>query len=168
VTRDAAPANAAATRFRIKRGLDIPIEGAPAQHIAAAPASRHVALLGGDYRGLKTALRVREGDRIRPGETLFTDRTREALRCTAPVGGRIVAIERGAHRKLDTLVIEVEEAEPVAFATHGAASLAGLAPAALAEQLLVSGLSCPPPTLCHTMCSSRLSIPSRWPLTPAS
>ncbi|MEP1594134.1 MAG: hypothetical protein ABJK20_06155, partial [Halieaceae bacterium] len=39
--------------IKIKRGLDIPIQGAPDQTIEDAPAARAVALVGFDYVGMK-------------------------------------------------------------------------------------------------------------------
>ena len=50
--------------IKIKRGLDIPIQGAPRQVIEDAPAARSVALVGFDYVGMKPTMAVREGDRV--------------------------------------------------------------------------------------------------------
>ncbi len=60
--------------IKIKRGLDIPIQGAPRQVIEDAPASRAVALVGFDYVGMKPTMAVSVGDRVRLGELLFTDK----------------------------------------------------------------------------------------------
>ena len=44
--------------IKIKRGLDIPIQGAPEQTIEDAPAARAVALVGFDYIGMKPTMAV--------------------------------------------------------------------------------------------------------------
>ncbi len=49
--------------IKIKRGMDIPIQGAPQQAIDNAPAARAVALVGFDYVGMKPTMEVQEGDR---------------------------------------------------------------------------------------------------------
>ena len=44
---------------KIKRGMNIPIQGAPQQAIEDAPAARAVALVGFDYVGMKPTMEVR-------------------------------------------------------------------------------------------------------------
>ena len=82
--------------IKIKRGLDIPILGAPRQVIEDAPAARNVALVGFDYVGMKPTMEVREGDRVKAGQLLFTDKKTEGVRFTAPASGVVSAINRGA------------------------------------------------------------------------
>lgn len=97
--------------IRIKRGLDLPIAGAPRQTVEPGPRIDEVALLGGDYPGLKPALRVAIGDRVRRGQVLFEDRKRPGLRYTAPATGEVVAIHRGERRVLQSVVIACADAE---------------------------------------------------------
>ena len=54
--------------IQIKRGLDLPIAGTPAQSVADTVSTECVALLGADYPGLKPDLLVAEGDRVRLGQ----------------------------------------------------------------------------------------------------
>ena len=84
--------------IKIKRGLDIPIRGAPQQVIEDAPAARNVALVGFDYVGMKPTMEVKEGDRVKLGQLLFTDKKTEGVRYTAPAAGVVTAINRGARR----------------------------------------------------------------------
>ena len=58
--------------IKIKQGLDLPISGAPAQSIEQASAARSVALIGFDYVGMKPTMAVKEGDRVKLGQLLFT------------------------------------------------------------------------------------------------
>jgi Na+-transporting NADH:ubiquinone oxidoreductase subunit A len=50
-------------RIRIRRGLNIPIAGAPEQRIEDANAVGWVALVAKDYRGLRPQLMLEVGDR---------------------------------------------------------------------------------------------------------
>ena len=69
--------------IKIKRGMDIPLQGAPQQVIEDAPAARAVALVGFDYVGMKPTMAVKEGDRVKLGQLLFTDKKTEGVRYTA-------------------------------------------------------------------------------------
>ncbi|MBT7371245.1 MAG: NADH:ubiquinone reductase (Na(+)-transporting) subunit A, partial [Gammaproteobacteria bacterium] len=60
--------------IKIKRGLDLPISGSPKQEIEGRPEIRQVALVGYDYPGLKPTMAVREGDRVKAGQLVFTDK----------------------------------------------------------------------------------------------
>ena len=50
--------------FKIKKGLDLPIAGVPAQHVSTGESVRHVAILGEDYLGMRPSMLVQEGDRV--------------------------------------------------------------------------------------------------------
>ena len=65
--------------IKIKRGLDLPIAGEPKQQIAAGPAIRHVAVLGPDYVGMKPTMEVREGDQVKKGQLIFTDKKTKTI-----------------------------------------------------------------------------------------
>tara|TARA_R110000823_G_scaffold130015_27_gene258190 strand:+ start:50 stop:1387 length:1338 start_codon:yes stop_codon:yes gene_type:complete len=103
--------------INIKRGLDIPIEGNPRQIIENAPAARAVGLVGFDYVGMKPTMEVAEGDRVKLGQLLFTDKKTEGVRYTSPASGVVSAINRGARRVLQSVVIEVDGDDAEAFPT---------------------------------------------------
>ncbi|NQU23259.1 MAG: NADH:ubiquinone reductase (Na(+)-transporting) subunit A, partial [Candidatus Nealsonbacteria bacterium] len=50
--------------IRTKRGLDLPISGAPRQRIEDGPAVQTVAVVGPDYVGMKPTMAVQVGDRV--------------------------------------------------------------------------------------------------------
>ncbi|NBS12750.1 MAG: NADH:ubiquinone reductase (Na(+)-transporting) subunit A, partial [Gammaproteobacteria bacterium] len=100
----------------IKAGLNLPIKGSPRQELGAAPATRSVALLGSDYPGMKPTMLVREGDRVKLGQPVFTDKKNEGVVYTAPGAGVVTAIHRGERRVFQALVIELDsEEEQVSF-----------------------------------------------------
>jgi Na+-transporting NADH:ubiquinone oxidoreductase subunit A len=129
-------------RFKIRKGLDIAIPGAPEQAVAEGPRVASVAVLGGDYLGVRPDLMVAEGDRVALGQTLFTDRRRPEVRFTAPAGGTVAAINRGKRRALVSVVIRRDEAEeaPAVGPAVPRDRLAALERDAVAERLLASGL----------------------------
>lgn len=100
----------------IKRGLNLPLAGAPIEAISPGLPVRRVALLGADHLGLKPALRVQPGDIVQRGQALFEDRRRPGVIFTAPAAGTVAGINRGDRRAFLSLVIEVAAAETqVAF-----------------------------------------------------
>ena len=122
---------------KIKRGMDIPIQGAPQQVIEEAPAARAVALVGFDYIGMKPTMAVREGERVQLGQLLFSDKKTAGVHYTSPASGVVAAINRGAKRVLQSVVIEVEGDDAVAFDTCTAETLPDAA--TIRAQLVQSG-----------------------------
>ena len=60
--------------FHIRKGLDLPLSGHPLPQVDTAPAPAQVAVLGCDFPRLKPTLLVDEGDRVRLGQPLFSDK----------------------------------------------------------------------------------------------
>lgn len=112
--------------IKIKKGLDLPIAGAPEQTMTDKTA-RSVAVIGFDYVGMKPTMTVAAGDRVKKGQLLFTDKKTAGIRYTAPAGGTIAAINRGAKRVFESIVIDVDkEEEQETFTSYSASELAGL------------------------------------------
>ncbi len=127
--------------IKIRRGMDIPISGAPDQTIDTPAATRTVALVGPDYVGMKPTMEVAEGDVVQCGQQVFTDKKTDGVVYTAPASGKVVAINRGARRVFQSLVIEVDDSiEPVNFKQYGAEEARALDAAAIREQVVNSGL----------------------------
>jgi Na+-transporting NADH:ubiquinone oxidoreductase subunit A len=125
--------------IKIKRGLDIPLAGAPSAEIESAPATRAVALLGGDYHGMKPTMAVQVGDVVKRGDLLFTDKKCEGVRYTAPAGGRVASINRGAQRAFQSVVIEIDGDEPALFQQYSSEAARELSPETIKQQLIESG-----------------------------
>ncbi|MEM9086590.1 MAG: Na(+)-translocating NADH-quinone reductase subunit A [Pseudomonadota bacterium] len=112
------------TSIRLKKGLDLPVAGEPQQKIYAGPPISQVAALGGDFIGLKPRLAVKEGDVVGAGAPLFAHKDTPQTYVTAPVSGRVTAINRGERRALVSVVIETDPAAagPVDFSNVGSTS----------------------------------------------
>ena len=99
------------SRYRISRGLNLPIAGEPSSLLEDARPVRQVALVAADHVGLRPTMHVAVGDTVARGELLFEDKTMPGVRYTAPAAGTVRAINRGARRVLQSVVIEQSRAE---------------------------------------------------------
>lgn len=124
----------------IKRGLDLPITGTPAQRIEAARPVRSVAIVGFDYHGMKPTMNVQVGDRVKLGQVLFSDKKNPGVVFTAPGAGVVSAIHRGQQRVLQSVVIDLDGDEQETFASYSAAQLDTLDAQAVRDNLQQSGL----------------------------
>ena len=127
--------------IRIKKGLDIPIYGTPAEDIVDSKKSRSVAVLGNDYVGMKPTMLVEEGDSVSLGQPLFEDKKNPGVLITSPAGGKIEAINRGDRRALQSIVIEVEAEEKAEeFKSFTTEELVSATSESVRHQLITSGM----------------------------
>lgn len=127
-------------QIRISKGLDLPISGAPPSRVVDGPAVKTVALIGDDYIGMKPTMLVAEGDRVKLGQPVFDDKKTEGVRYTAPAAGKVVAVNRGAKRKFESIVIEVDGEDAEKFASYPNTNLHSIDREKVIENLLASGL----------------------------
>ncbi|HKK15599.1 MAG TPA: Na(+)-translocating NADH-quinone reductase subunit A, partial [Gammaproteobacteria bacterium] len=123
----------------IKKGLDLPISGAPEQVIHESTPVKSVALVGDDYPGIRPKLLVNEGERVKLGQALFVDKHTH-INYTSPASGIVSNINRGAKRVLQSVVIRIEGNEELLFENYARQRLDGLVSSTIKENLLASGL----------------------------
>src|SRR5690606_42064016 len=126
--------------IKIRRGLDLPISGAPEQTIVDGPRIRSVAVIGFDYHGMKPTMAVQVGDKVKLGQLLCTDEKTQGIRYTAPAAGTVVAINRGERRVLQSVVIDVEGDEAEHFEAYTGADPSSLSADAVRDLLNEAGL----------------------------
>ncbi len=124
----------------IKKGLDLPIAGTPSQVINDGKTIKKVALLGEEYVGMRPTMHVRVGDEVKKAQVLFEDKKNPGVKFTSPVSGKVVEVNRGAKRVLQSVVIEVAGDDQVTFDKFEANQLASLDREAARTQLVDSGL----------------------------
>ena len=124
----------------IKRGLDLPISGAPEQIIEDGPDIRMVSVLGRDYVGLKPTMDVQEGDFVELGQPLFRDKRNPGLVVVAPGAGVVREVRRGPRRILQAVRIELDGDAHRSFPARDPGELAGMSRADVQETLVTSGL----------------------------
>ena len=125
--------------IKIRKGLDLPISGAPQQVIDAKAQVKSVAVVGPDYHGMKPTMAVQVGDKVKLGQELFSDKKTEGVMFTAPASGTVSAINRGAKRVLQSVVIDIEGDEFVEFEKFSSAELASISREQVQSNLVKSG-----------------------------
>ncbi len=124
----------------IKKGLDLPISGSPAQVINDGCAIKKVALLGEEYVGMRPTMHARVGDEVKKGQILFEDKKNPGVVFTSPASGKVVEVNRGAKRVFQSMVIEVSGSEQVTFNRFDKNQLISLEPLVIRKQLIDSGM----------------------------
>jgi Na+-transporting NADH:ubiquinone oxidoreductase subunit A len=88
---------------------------------------------------MKPTMAVQVGDVVKRGDLLFTDKKCEGVRYTAPAGGRVASINRGAQRAFQSVVIEIDGDEPALFQQYSSEAARELSPETIKQQLIESG-----------------------------
>lgn len=146
---------------RIKRGMELPLAGAPEQVIASVQAPRSLAIVGDDYVGMKPTMLVAEGERVKLGQPLFSDKRNPEVVYTSPGCGVVSAINRGYQRRLLSLVIELEGDEQVELKSYTSAELPSLSRDQIVADLVESGLW----TALRVRPFSKVPAPSEQPVS---
>jgi len=127
-------------QFTIKKGLDLPITGEPKQVIEEGNSVNSVAILGLDFVGMKPTMAVSEGDKVKLGQVLFSDKKNPGVNFTSPGAGVVKSINRGDKRALQSIVIELSGKAEEVFNRYDATELSNLSAEQVKENLLASGL----------------------------
>jgi Na+-transporting NADH:ubiquinone oxidoreductase subunit A len=125
---------------KIRKGLNVPIAGAPRQAIEAGPPITRVALLGDDYVGMRPKLQVEVGDAVKLGQVLFSDKKTPGVQYTSPGCGEVVAIKRGVRRKFESIVIRLEGDDEESFPSFEDGRLGSLDCDTARDNLVAAGL----------------------------
>ena len=125
---------------RINKGLDVPIANPPEQKIYDGPEIRTVAVVGTDYLGMKPTMAVAEGDTVKRGTLLFTDKKNPGVKFTSPAAGTVQSVNRGEKRAFQSVVINVDGDEAETFKSVGNADVTSLSRDEVVENLVDSGL----------------------------
>jgi Na+-transporting NADH:ubiquinone oxidoreductase subunit A len=128
----------------IKKGLDVPVLGAPLQVIHDGPTIKNVATLGEEFVGMRPTMFVKVGDRVKKGQVIFEDKKNPGVKFTAQATGVVIEINRGEKRVLQSVVIEVDQnadsSEQVTFTHYTASELSSLSRENVVTNLVESGL----------------------------
>ncbi|NDD36642.1 MAG: hypothetical protein EBZ26_10135 [Flavobacteriia bacterium] len=92
----------------IRKGLNLPLVGAPSAQVEEAPLSSSFALNPEEFTGLSPKLAVKEGDAIQAGQCIFHDKKNPHIQVTSPVSGTVKAIVRGEKRRLLQVVLAAD------------------------------------------------------------
>lgn len=123
--------------IKIKKGLDINIEGAvanPGKPVERPSAT--AAVCPGDFPGFVPKVEVHEGDAVKAGTPLLRDKNYPQIKLVSPVSGTVKAVVRGERRKIERVVVEAAKGEALVL-DHSKVLTDG---GAAREFLQVSGL----------------------------
>lgn len=126
--------------IKLKKGLDLPIEGAPNQEISEGPKVSKVALIGDDVVGMKPTMEVQIGDKVKVGQLLFTDKKTVGVNYTSPASGEVIEVNRGAKRAFQSVVIKVEGDDYADFDSYKGADVSSYSKEDAEKLLLESGM----------------------------
>jgi len=125
----------------IKKGLDVPVKGAPQQVIHDGPSIKTVATLGEEFVGMRPTMFVKVADRVKKGQVIFEDKKNPGVKFTAQATGVVKEINRGEKRVLQSVVIEVENGnDQITFASYSASKLGSVSREDVVKNLVESGL----------------------------
>jgi Na+-transporting NADH:ubiquinone oxidoreductase subunit A len=124
--------------IRLKKGLNINLSGEAEKVYVSIPQSETYVVKPTDFHGLTPKLTVKEGDSVKSGTTLFTDKYNERVKFSSPVSGKVSSIVRGAKRKVMEIVLQ-PDAE-IKYETFKKSSSKDLSRDEIIEQLLSSGV----------------------------
>ena len=92
-------------KIRIKKGLDIHLEGKAAKRVECFEPV-FCAVKPTDFIGVTPKLHVEEGDGVKVGSVLFHNKNNEQIVFTSPISGKVKAIVRGEKRAILQVIIE--------------------------------------------------------------
>jgi len=95
--------------IKIKKGLDIPLDGVAERRIVDSRSIERYAVKPPDVVGFTPRLLLAEGDTVAAGQPLVEDKNDPRLFLPSPVSGTVEAIVRGEKRKLLEVVVKNEE-----------------------------------------------------------
>jgi len=122
--------------YTIKKGLNLPIAGSTSTtDCVQGAAAQQVALLPQEAWGIKVQMLVAVGDQVKVGSPLFCDRRDPDVIFTSPAAGAVAAVNRGARRAVQSVVVDVAN-----FDEHAEMPTSDGSRASLVATLAVSGL----------------------------
>ncbi|MBQ6072354.1 MAG: Na(+)-translocating NADH-quinone reductase subunit A [Bacteroidales bacterium] len=125
-------------QIRLKKGLDLPIAGAALCEVTLQVSPDLVAVKPTDFRGMVPRLLVKEGDSVKAGTPLFSDKKCPEMVFCSPVSGTVDAVVRGDKRKLLAVRVKADgKKEAVQFDVP---KISSLDKQGVTELLLKSGL----------------------------
>ena len=123
--------------IRLKKGLNIQLHGEADKVYANITQSENFVVRPTDFHGVTPKLTVKEGDCVNAGSVLFFDKYNERVKFTSPVSGEVVAINRGAKRRILEVVLKADA--ELKYESFDKGSAADLNREQIIETLLSSG-----------------------------
>jgi Na+-transporting NADH:ubiquinone oxidoreductase subunit A len=124
--------------IKIKKGLDIHMNGEAEKFYVKAPRAKLYAIKPGDWHGLTPKIIPKLCDVVKVGTPIFYDKYNPEIKFTSPVSGILQVINRGERRRIVEVVIEDDGKDTPETFVQGDPS--GMTREKVTENLLNSGL----------------------------
>jgi len=124
--------------IKLRKGLNLNLKGkAPLQKMNT-PKCKDYGFAPDDFWGMKPKVVVREGDHVRAGDALFTDKNCPEVAVPSAVSGTVTAIVRGERRKV--LSVNIAADDTCEYVNYGSMDVATLDGETVIKHLLKAGL----------------------------
>ena len=124
--------------IKIKRGMDIRLEGTPSLDVHQANSPATFAVKPTDFKGLVPKMHVKQGDEVQAGDCLFADKKNDKICFTAPVSGEIAEVVRGDRRAI--LAVKILADSEIVYKSFSTSGFLNKSRDEVVELLLASGL----------------------------
>lgn len=127
-----------ANRIKIKKGLQIPLLGKSEETFRGSLTSEFVHVWPEDYQGITPRLNVKVDDTVKAGQALFHSKMYPEMMFASPVSGTVVAVNRGAKRRILDIVVKVDK--EIEYVDFGKKDVAKMSAEEIKSSLLESGV----------------------------
>ena len=124
--------------IKIKKGLDIKMNGQAELIYVKAPRAKTYAIKPGDWHGLTPKIIPKLCDEVKVGTPIFYDKYHPEVKFCSPVSGILSSINRGERRRIVEVVVEDDGKDTAESFKQGDPS--GMKREEIVENLLNSGL----------------------------
>jgi len=126
--------------FKLKKGYDIPLQGAAETRVENVLKTSTIAVQPIDFRGFRPGVKVEVGQTVKRGSILFVDKQRPEILFRSPAAGTVREIVRGERRVIQRIIVDVTGDDAEKFSSYSQTQLAALSPEQARKILLNSGL----------------------------
>ena len=127
-----------ANLINIKKGLQIPLQGASEEILRGSVTSEFVRICPEDFHGITPKLTVKVDDRVKAGNALFYAKDHPEILFASPVSGVVTNIERGEKRRILNIVIKADS--KIEYEDFGVKNVSTLSSEEVKQSILDAGL----------------------------
>jgi Na+-transporting NADH:ubiquinone oxidoreductase subunit A len=124
--------------IKLRKGLDITLEGKAEEKKIQLKSNGKFALVPDDFEGVTPKVVVKEGDHVKAGDALFINKQYPEVKFASPVSGTVREVVRGERRKV--LSVRVDADEQQEFTDFGKKDVSKLVGEQVINALLEAGI----------------------------
>ena len=95
--------------IKLRKGLDITLEGKAEEKKIQLKSNGKFALVPDDFEGVTPKVVVKEGDKVKAGDALFINKQYPEVKFASPVSGTVREVVRGERRKVLCVRVDADE-----------------------------------------------------------